>query len=77
MSKLFNEHYKKLKYEPNKVIKDWLIGNKLLAYEAYTYAQTLKYLSRLGTKGQKEEDIVKAVYYIKELEKEILGEEDV
>lgn len=71
MSKLFNDHYMKLKYEPNKVIKDWLKGNKLVAYEAYTYAQVLKYLSRLGTKNSKMEDIVKAEYYLKELKNEI------
>lgn len=70
------KHYKELKYEPNKVIKDWVEINNLKGYEAYTYGQVLKYLSRVDLKESKEEDIQKAMYYLYELKKEILGSEN-
>lgn len=68
---LFNEHYKKLDYEPNKVIKNWVEVNGLVGYAAYTYGQTLKYLSRLGLKDGELKDTKKALYYLEQLKEQL------
>lgn len=68
---LFNEHYKKLEFEPNKVIKNWVEVNGLVGYAAYTYGQVLKYLSRLGLKDGELKDTKKALYYLEQLKEQL------
>lgn len=64
-TEFFNEHYKQHKYEPNKVIEDWIDVNRLSGVEGYIYGQVLRYLSRIGLKNAKQKDLKKATYYLK------------
>lgn len=51
------EHYAKgRKFEPIDVIEDWELGFHL--------GNVLKYISRVGRKGDTEENIKKAIYYL-------------
>lgn len=47
-------------YEVIKVLKEW----KLL--DSFFLANAIKYIARCRTKGNKKEDLAKAIYYIKE-----------
>ena len=52
------EHYAKgRKFEPIDVIEDWKLG--------YHLGNALKYISRVGRKNDEEEDVNKAIYYLK------------
>ena len=44
------------KYEPIDVIEDWGLG--------FNLGNAVKYLSRAGRKGDKNEDLKKAIFYI-------------
>lgn len=58
------------KYEPIKVINDWDLD--------FNLGNTVKYISRAGRKGDKLEDLEKALFYLKEAinnEKELISKE--
>lgn len=74
--KLYNEHYKVMKYEPLDVMIDWAQANKLSYAETVYYTMVLKYLSRLNLKGAKKKDINKAIDYLLMLKNVIDSEEE-
>jgi len=57
------QHYKSLKPEPIEVIDAWKLG--------FCLGNTVKYISRAGKKGNRLEDLKKAIWYLQhEIEKE-------
>lgn len=56
-------HYNKGKYEVIDVIEDWGLG--------FSLGNAIKYIARCEHKGNKKQDLEKAIFYLKrELEKE-------
>lgn len=56
-------HYNKGKYEVIDVIEDWRLG--------FSLGNAIKYIARCEHKGNKKQDLEKAIFYLKrELEKE-------
>ncbi len=51
-----NEHYKKFKYEPRKVIDDWDLS--------WNLSNVIKYVARCNHKGQKRKDLKKSIEYL-------------
>ena len=52
-----NKHYKKSKYQPREIIKDWDLG--------FNLGNVVKYIARSEHKGNKEADLKKAIEYLK------------
>lgn len=61
-------HYRDLEYEPFDVIEDWSRGWPT-PFTTYLIGNAMKYLARLGRKGDADkarEDLDKAIHYLQE-----------
>ena len=57
------EHYKKMGVEPWDVIDTWPIEQRIGAYRA----GALKYIMRMGSKDQSEQEVGKGIHYLEKL----------
>ena len=57
--------------ECHDLIRALIDKNKLTRYETWMYGNAIKYLFRLGQKGDMEENVAKAISYLTELQLEI------
>ena len=57
--------------ECHDLIRALIDKNKLTRYETWLYGNAIKYLFRLGQKGDMEENVSKAISYLNDLQLEI------